>query len=628
MPSLRKTQRKSRTSTPLLVHSDEPSPDPSSRHRSQKSLDVWLEPTPKPLEPSFQEQGFARHGVVEGMAPLGVKPTERQKARVRKMPEAGTRRSLTGRNGALLPAEEGVSTPEMTPAPDVATDDTEPMDEEYDEDLIPVLPARGEEEEEDEDWVPAKSKGKATSKTPVRGKSVVATSTPAKPKSPVKGSEGMAHVSGSSPMDLDAPVVVGPLGDLTEAEHQRLWIIVNHAASRLNTVKKPHAAEALREIVKGAPDDEDILHVFESFMHGDWNQAIYDKFHAQMKLYKKLCKKKQRRAEREAAWDTYPGHNRARGAKATNGYAADSTEPSGTRTSYPPDTEAATGDISGVHPSEDRASSSAEPVASDPHPLTTVPVLAKRSPSPQPRHTLSKSPRKQGAHSEVAASMTGGVLPSSKAPTPDSVIPALSDSGSDLSDVDESIVQSGPPVPLPVLGKSETPAAEPAAEPAAARKIKLAARGGKKSRASSVKPPGKQTLKIRTPTAEDKEQERELLRLREQMAQNQLLHTLPPPPVSDTRFEDELMETESLTSSQIAVGPPVGSFAVTAQKPSRPNLNLTWNNKRFRAEDSSALPSPQLDSAVSTRPTTPIIAPPAAKRIKLINGQAARVKRS
>ena len=94
-----------------------------------------------------------------------------------------------------------------------------------------------------------------------------------------------------------------------------------------------------------------------------------------------------------------------------------------------------------------------------------------------------------------------------------------------------------------------------------------------------------------------------------------------PPPISDVRFDDEILETESLTESQIAVGPPVDS-----DQPRRAGRVPNHGTKRIR-EDPSRFSSPQFEPAVSSRPSTPAMGP-APKRVKLTNGQGARTKRS
>ena len=110
-------------------------------------------------------------------------------------------------------------------------------------------------------------------------------------------------------------------------------------------------------------------------------------------------------------------------------------------------------------------------------------------------------------------------------------------------------------------------------------------------------------------------------RVRNEMAEAQPLRTFELPfPQSDVRFDDEILETESLTESMIAVGPPVDS-----DQPRRAG-RMPQGAKRLR-EDMSRFSSPQLESAAVSRPTTPAVQP-AIKRIKLNNGQAARTKRS
>jgi hypothetical protein len=187
--------------------------------------------------------------------------------------------------------------------------------------------------------------------------------------------------------------------------------------------------------------------------------------------------------------------------------------------------------------------------------------------------------------------------------------------------VNEEIVQNGPPEPTQANGNGA------AVAPKKAKNAALA-RAGKKSRANSVKPPGKHEKKPPL-TAEEVAEQLRLQKRRQELVEQQPSYLDYHPPTSDVRFDDEMLDTESLTESQIAVGPPVDTDQ--PRRPGRVPRNSNSMNifvgKRLR-DGSSAQPSPQFDSAASTRPSTPAIAPPFPKRLKLNNGQAARTKRS
>jgi len=198
-------------------------------------------------------------------------------------------------------------------------------------------------------------------------------------------------------------------------------------------------------------------------------------------------------------------------------------------------------------------------------------------------------------------------------------------SDSELSEVNEEIVQKGPPEPVQVNGKTATTTTTTtAASAAVAKKGKniAAARAAKKPKGSAGKLFGKHANKPQPLTAEQIAEDERVYEERQRMVQDQLLRRFDHAfPVSDVRFDDEILETESLTESQIAVGPPVDS-----DQPRRAGRVPYQSTKRLR-EDASRFSSPQLESAAASRPSTPAVAP-APKRLKLTHGQAARTKRS
>ena len=54
------------------------------KDRNQRSIMEWTEPSTQNPTPSFEEHGFARHGVFEQMAPLGQPPSAKVKQRTRR----------------------------------------------------------------------------------------------------------------------------------------------------------------------------------------------------------------------------------------------------------------------------------------------------------------------------------------------------------------------------------------------------------------------------------------------------------------------------------------------------------------------------------------------------------------
>jgi hypothetical protein len=192
-------------------------------------------------------------------------------------------------------------------------------------------------------------------------------------------------------------------------------------------------------------------------------------------------------------------------------------------------------------------------------------------------------------------------------------------SDSELSDVNEEIVQKGPPEPTQANGKAMSAAAV-----AAAKKIKSAAfaRAAKKSKPNAGKLFGKHAYKQQQATPEQLAEEERAYEARKELVKQQPIRFFEQDfPVSDVRFDDEINDTESLTESQIAVGPPVDS-----DQPRRAGRVPHQGAKRLR-EDPSRFSSPLHESAVGTRPSTPAAAP-VNKKLKLSHGQAARTKRS
>lgn len=635
MPSLRKSSRKSRTSTPYATPYDTNSPSSDSKkEKTQSSLDGWIEPPLKNPTPSFEEYGFARHGVLETMAPLGVPPSAKVKQRVRAFADPTIRRPGTGKNGNVLAGDEGVSTPEMTPAPELEREDSERQE---DDEIPAALPPQ--DEDEDDDWVPTKSKGKSqVTKTPIRGKTPVQSRTPVHGRTPSKNGISKPVATVNSPVrQTTAPP---PPDVATGAARQRIQIVINDAVTRSRVNNKPIIGTALQQLHEQSKTDVYLHEMLESIIHQTPTAEQYAAFRQCIKEAKKRIKRETKAREEEdfregksVPYSPHFFHRSPAFAKTTDAVSPGKSnaptgraEPTSTIALQSSDpTDVIMDDVPPMHVDSTADTDSVEVT---PHPLATVPALAaKQSPSPHSARMSSKSPRKLRAingNVGLVPEIDGDAESSSKAPspvkTPDSVVGVVSDS--DLSDVNEEIVQNGPPEPVQVNGNGT------AAAPAM-KKAKLAALrvgNGKKSRANSAKPNAKYEKKAPL-TEEELAEEAEVQRRRQELAEQQPARMTYNPPTSEIRYEDEILETESLTESQLAVGPPIDTNGVR-RAPQGPRSGITlYIGKRVR-EDNSTLPSPQLDSAASTRPSTPAIAPPPAKRLKLTNGQAARTKRS
>jgi hypothetical protein len=600
MPALRKGGRPSRSSTtPYASPTGTPS-DMKDKH--QRSIMEWTEPSTQNPTPSFEEHGFARHGVLEQMAPLGQPPSAKVKQRTRAMgSDAAARKSLAGK-GSFLGDEVG-STPEVTPAPELEPDDSERQD---DEDLPLELPQQ--EEDEDDDYVPGKTKKKmSAAKTNVRGKQSAQARAPGEAKTPVKTGASRATSTPASP-------AVQPAEESRDSElSQRAQIALLAAAESAVAHQKPYLAECFKQLRAVSKNDPKMAAIIEAILKGTTTPEQWDKFVQEVKALKKVLKKQGREYQPSAD---------VSGAKADTTNISQQPSPRSSSEVAPEDS------MSFVHENEATGEDAYEAVDStagalpSPHPLSTAPALPAIEPSTEiaPRQP-SKSPRKRHVSNGYLApssemDVDGGA--SSAAPTPARGTPDAGDgSDSELSDVNEEIVQKGPPTPAQPKEKTSAPV------PAAAVKKGKPAGGGRggKKHANKGKLFGKHAHKNLAPSPSIWEDMEELGRLRDEMAEAQHSRSFELPfPQSDVRFDDEILETESLTESMIAVGPPVDS-----DQPRRAG-RIPQGAKRLR-EDMSRFSSPQLESAAVSRPTTPAVQP-AIKRIKLNNGQAARTKRS
>ncbi|ORY13294.1 hypothetical protein BCR34DRAFT_481188 [Clohesyomyces aquaticus] len=632
MAHLRK-RKSSRNSTPhLLPDGASPTPEPM-KIKTQRSLDSWIEPPLKNPTPSFEDHGFARHGVLETMAPLGTPPSAKARQRARALAEPTARRSLLGRNGNGLLGEEGVSTPEMTPAPEVEQDGS---DKPEDEEMATVLPTQ--DEDEDDEYVPKKSKGtpKAT-KAPARSKTPVEHKTPLRNSTPKKNGVSVNSANMNkmpTPARDSASQATPPTSNV--ATRQRIQIAVNDAVARSNANHRQNVGIALRKMHDESLHDSRLAAVLESVIHQTSTPVQFREFCQYIKKVKNRVKAQAKKRGLTVTRETslqLPSASPAITARAsetaTPAKAKAAKEQHPSKAAVPPPSAPLDLTMSD-EPTYDDSTAVAYPVQAPPHPLTNAPALTStKSPSQPASRMPSKSPTKQHAPngepaSEADAAPGTGTGTSTKAATPNASSPYSGDvTDSELSDVNEEIVQNGPPPQLQANGNGATAPMSKKGRNAAL------ARAGKKSRANSAKPNWKNEKK-QPPTAQDLAQEEELIQKRQEMADRQPSRMNFNPPVSDIRFEDEIHETESITSSQYALGPPVDSKAVRrVGRPPRVSNNHipVALGKRMR-EDESRQPSPQINSARPSRPTTPAIPGPAAKRLKLTNGQSARTKRS
>ncbi|KAF2134660.1 hypothetical protein P153DRAFT_371991 [Dothidotthia symphoricarpi CBS 119687] len=605
MPALRKSGRAGPRTSTTPYASPTATPGEPAREKSQRSIMEWAEPTPQLLAPSFEEHGFARHGVLETMAPLGVPPSSKVKQRARAMGDPAARRSFLGK-GITAMGEEAGSTPEVTPAPELERDDSERPDE---DELPPDFVLH--DEDEDDDYVPAKSKKKVqVSKTPVRGKTPGDSKTPVKAKSPAKNGTSKAASVPPSPA-----VEASQQPYSVKEDAQRMTAAVNDAVIRANMDNKHHVGLALLQMFQQSKSDASLAVIMEAVIHQKFTEEQWNTFRICIKGIRKQLRNRDKLQRAREDRD---------GQQSTGIYGASSVsqQPSVRASSElaPDDSASAAGDqYPALQSSIERAFAPA-PL----HPLSTAPALPMIDSSAESTPRMpSKSPRKRPAtngHLAPGFEMDIDGVASTTAPTPAAKTPDTgAGSDSELSDVNEEIVQKGPPEPVQVNGKTTT--TTPATAPKKGKNI-AAARAAKKPKGNAGKLFGKHANKPQPLTAEQIAEDERVYEERQRMVLDQPLRKFDHAfPISDVRFDDEILETESLTESQIAVGPPVDS-----DQPRRAGRVPHHGTKRLR-EDASRFSSPQLESAAVTRPSTPAVAP-APKRLKLTHGQAARTKRS
>ena len=610
MPALRKSARDRDSRSQPHRTSTTPYASPTAtlgdsiNEKKQRFITEWAEPQPQQLAPSFEEHGFARHGVLENMAPLGVPPKAKDKQRARSLGEQALRHAVLEKSSIAFGDEVG-STPEVTPAPELEPDDSDRQDEDETQAEYPLL-----DEDEDDNYEPGKAKKKARiSKTPVRGKTPVQSKTPVSGKSPAKNG-----YSKTAPVSASPAVQSIPLPRLTDARQQRIHIAVNEAVSRAIKNNRRPVGTALIEIFQESKEDAHLAAVLDSIIHRNSTEEQWEDFRTRIKRIRRRLKWEdwQRDAEdremAEARWIDRPVAPDNSVSAIHNVQDPELTQKSSRKRAH-------------------RASQSAferDSAATAAHPFSAAPALPAAGSSAESTPRMpSKSPRKRVSTNgrstrNLEIDMDG--VASTAAPTPAVKTPESGASDSELSEVNEEIVQKGPPEPAQANGKNGASAA--AAGPKKGKNPALA-RAAKKAKGSLGKLFGKHAYKQPPLTTEQIAEDERLWEMRKTLVEQQPIRQLDsnPTPVSDVRFDDEILETESLTESQIAVGPPVD-----ADQPRRAGRVPHQGTKRLR-DDTFRFSSPPLESAAATRPSTPA-AGPAPKRVKLTSGQTARTKRS
>ncbi len=485
------------------------------------------------------------------------------------------------------------------------------------EDLGPEYPPMDLDNDDDYETVQTKKKTK-TSRVSTGAKSPAQSKTPAKAKTPVKNGHSKSASVSASPAVQSIQT-----SQLADAAQQRMLIAVNDAISRANKNDRRPVGTALKEIFEESKANTYLAGVLDSIIQQNPTEEQWEDFRVRVKSIRKRIKIENKKLRiQEERFHRYGSQNRAQDSPRASSEVA------------PSDSASAAYDVNDAQRSPKsaardthRALQSAlekKSTASATHPFSTAPTLpaAESSAESTPRMP-SKSPRKRattnGHYAQNNETDNDGAA-STTAPTPAVKTPETGGSDSELSEVNEDIVQKGPPEPVQPNGKSG--ASGPAAGVKKGKNLALA-RAAKKAKASAGRLFGKHAYKHQPPTAEQLAEDERLWEVRKSLVEQQLIRQFDQAPenVSDVRFDDEILETESLTESQIAVGPPVDG-----DQPQRAGRVPNQGAKRVR-EDNCRLSSPQLDSATATRPSTPAVGP-AAKRVKLTNGQSARTKRS
>jgi hypothetical protein len=627
MPAVRKS--KSRTSTPIAHGHSSPYDTEPRKAKMQSSLDTWVEPAPQNPAASFEEHGFARHGVLETMAPLGVPPTTRVKQKVRSLGDPMAKSPALGRKAAAF-GEEEASTPELTPAPDVERATFERLhDDDDDDDAIP-MPFPDLDEDEDDDYMPKpgpkkKQKTSHGTKTPVRGKGTAPTKPTSTAKSPAKN--GISRTPSAAP----APAATQgdtPTRTLDAALMQTIEIAVNDAHARSIRDNRPNVGIALRRMFNGGKSDATLAHALNGIIHQKESAEDWSNFRGFIKLAKKTIKREWKIQKAEEAAKAAKTHASSEFA-ALDGVDVSSPAAEGEGAPHPTNLEVQPAFVAPLtdSPSLDVSKSPAD--ISDGveidgptlHPLSTAPTFpSAEASSPRVPRMGSKSPRKRAANGTHARSNDVDAV-STAAPTPIPKSPAGSDSG--LSEVDEEILHTGPPQSTAQASGNGTTASN--------KKLKnLSGRGGKKqqvSRASSEKPPAKPHRKFKQNVPRTAEQLAAEVEVENRFGDQLTGYAQ----VSDMRFDDD--ETASMTESIAAMGPP-GDINRPRQtgRSARTGMSIQTSGMK-RGRENSMFSSPHPDSAATSRPSTPAaVSHMSSKRVKLSHAgqasQAARTKKS
>jgi hypothetical protein len=124
MPSLRTSRKASRNSSPAVrpVSENTPPAENRSEKKQQTLPSLWRnEPPLRDPVPSFEDHGLERHGVLEKMAPLGTFPSQKLKLTI-----GNGNKKKSGSRTLSSVASPAVATPEVTPPVERRVEQQEP----------------------------------------------------------------------------------------------------------------------------------------------------------------------------------------------------------------------------------------------------------------------------------------------------------------------------------------------------------------------------------------------------------------------------------------------------------------------------------------------------------------------
>ncbi|KAJ9667898.1 hypothetical protein H2201_002084 [Coniosporium apollinis] len=568
MPSIRltTTRKSSRTSSPFIRSADDsPAPPVEARkEKAQTSLDQWIEPPLKEPTPSFRDHGFERGGVLENMQPLGQPPSAKLKAKVK-----GDlyRRPDTSRNGLMSTLEEAGETSEATPSVEPRRSESQKPEE-----MLPeILPSR--DDEADDDYMPRKKLKTALRPQKSAGmKNGTVTATPTQSRERSSSNAGI-HIR-------------------TPVGHGLLQLIVDNAAVKAARSGDRRLGDALQNMYRESFQDEGLAILLNDILANKATTEQAATFKKYIRQQKKLLKVS-RRMSRQYNNSLQSGANHSQSLEKPSTIAVP--------VSYNP----------------------AQPPTAT-HPTSSLKISFKQFPRSR-RSSRSMSPNTRSA-AKAEAVQTNGTASSSKAPARHRSHSVSSLSS--LSDVDERIVEEGPPTSLDMSATAITSKALAAAAPSNAARPKLSLTL-KQPKPSKPKP---STSKKRTPDQAGLDREPELTEEELNDVRQKLNESL----VKDYKIPEShirpplVVQPESDRPSPSVHVPPVHLPAVSSREPNGIPRHLTRDELLRNGRGTLSSPRPEVfapGAESASRPNTPLLLDRPAKKRKTARMKMSPVKK-